>query len=501
MKPLIAMRAALSHPDLFGQLLGGDSWASWRTLLIAICGEELTPEERQTFRDLTGGREVEPGRMVEEAWLAIGRRGGKSRAISILAVWLSACCEHPVIVAGETAVLPILSASMVQSQIVFKYIIGTFEALPELRGEVVSVNADTIALKNGVAITVRAASYRTIRGVTAIAAICDEIATWRNSDDSSNPDREILRALRPALSTTHGPLICISSPYAKMGELWEAYRRDFGPDGDPLILVAQAASRVMNPTLSQARVDREYAKDAESASAEYGAQFRGDIGAFVAREAVEACVDGGVYERPPIASVSYVGFADPSGGSADAMTMSIGHREGEQIIIDVVRERRPAFSPEDVSREFASLFRAYRVTKIQSDRYAGLWPAEMFRRFGVECEQSARPKTELYLDLLPAINSGSLRLLDIPRLVSQLCGLERRTARSGRDSIAEPRGQFDDVANAVAGVVAMLGTRSLEMNVTEEIIALAADPRWRVQSPVRHGEYQQRQGHFFTYGR
>jgi hypothetical protein len=67
MKPLIAMRAALSHPDLFGQLLGGDSWASWRTLLIAICGEELTPEERQTFRDLTGGREVEPGRMVEEA--------------------------------------------------------------------------------------------------------------------------------------------------------------------------------------------------------------------------------------------------------------------------------------------------------------------------------------------------------------------------------------------------------------------------------------------------
>jgi hypothetical protein len=38
------------------------------------------------------------------------------------------------------------------------------------------------------------------------------------------------------------------------------------------------------------------------------------------------------------------------------------------------------------------------------------------------------------------------------------------------------------------------------MNVTEEIIQLAADPKWRVQHHARPGEYVQRTGSFYTYG-
>ena len=76
------------------------------------------------------------------------------------------------------------------------------------------------------------ASYRTIRGVTAIAVLADEIAYWFSEEDSRNPDTEILGAARPALATTGGPLIAISSPHARRGELWEAYRRHFGPTGD-----------------------------------------------------------------------------------------------------------------------------------------------------------------------------------------------------------------------------------------------------------------------------
>jgi hypothetical protein len=44
------------------------------------------------------------------------------------------------------------------------------------------------------------------------------------SEDSANPDSEILNALRPSLATTSGPLIVISSPYAKRGALWERLR-------------------------------------------------------------------------------------------------------------------------------------------------------------------------------------------------------------------------------------------------------------------------------------
>jgi hypothetical protein len=48
------MRRALSDPNLLGKALPGDSWKPWRTLLIASMGEELTEDERELFRQLTG---------------------------------------------------------------------------------------------------------------------------------------------------------------------------------------------------------------------------------------------------------------------------------------------------------------------------------------------------------------------------------------------------------------------------------------------------------------
>ena len=108
-------------------------------------------------------------------------------------------------------------------------------------------------------------------------------------ESSANADTEILNAVRPGLATTGGPLVIASSPYARRGELWETYRRHFGAAGDPLILVAQGASRDFNPSLSQSVVDRALERDRTAASAEYLAQFRSDIEGFVNREAVEAC--------------------------------------------------------------------------------------------------------------------------------------------------------------------------------------------------------------------
>jgi hypothetical protein len=48
---------------------------------------------------------------------------------------------------------------------------------------------------------------------------------------------------------------------------------------------------------------------------------------------------------------------------------------------------------------------------------------------------ASQVKSDIYLNLLPLINSGRVELLDHPRLTAQLCSLERRTARGGRDSI------------------------------------------------------------------
>src|SRR6185437_1559610 len=89
-----------------------------------------------------------------------------------------------------------------------------------------------------------------------------------------------------------------------------------------------------------------------------------------------------------------------------------------------------------------------------SDRYAAEWPAERFFVHGIQLDPAEKPKSDLYRELLPLLNSGRAELLDHPRLAAQLAGLERRTARGGRDSIDHaPGGAHDDVANAAAGAL------------------------------------------------
>src|SRR4051812_33362117 len=99
MKPSVTIRRALSDPGLLGNVLGGDTWAAWRALLTGVMGEPLDEAERVTFKALTG-RDKEPGARVEEFWAVVGRRGGKSRAISTLASYISGLCSHEDVLAA-----------------------------------------------------------------------------------------------------------------------------------------------------------------------------------------------------------------------------------------------------------------------------------------------------------------------------------------------------------------------------------------------------------------
>lgn len=197
-----------------------------------------------------------------------------------------------------------------------------------------------------------------------------------------------------------------------------------------------------------------YAEDSERASAEFGAQFRSDIVAFITREAVEAVVATGMRELPPGGEIQYQAFVDPSGGSADSMTIAVAHMEANGIaVLDAVREVRPPFSPDAVAQEFAALLKSYGISRVVGDAYGGEWPRERFAAYGIAYELSKKFKSVIYGEFLPALNGQRVRLLDLPRLIGQLCTLERRTARGGRDSIDHQPGAHDDVANAACGVL------------------------------------------------
>jgi hypothetical protein len=215
----------------------------------------------------------------------------------------------------------------------------------------------------------------------------------------------------------------------------------------------------MNPSLDPSVVAQAFEDDPESAAAEYGADFRTDISDFISRAVVEACVEPGMHERPPMRRCRYAAFVDASGGSgSDSMTLAIAHLEEDGIpTIDAIRERKPPFSPDDVVTEFAGLMKSYALSKAEADKWG--WVGEAFRKRMITVTPSARPKSEIYTELLPMLNAHRCSLLDHPRLVSQLCGLERRTARSGRNSIDHAPGAHDDIANAAAGALVLVRDR------------------------------------------
>ena len=121
-------------------------------------------------------------------------------------------------------------------------------------------------------------------------------------------------------------------------------------------------------------------------------------------------------------------------------------------MVDAIRERPVPFDPDAVVQEFAALLKSYRIAAVSGDRYAGEWPRERFRKYGIEYRVADHTKSELYQALLPRLNAGTIELLDHARCVKQLCALERKTARGGRESIDHPPHGKDDVCNAVAGV-------------------------------------------------
>ena len=114
---------------------------------------------------------------------------------------------------------------------------------------------------------------------------------------------------------------------------------------------------------------------------------------------------------------------------------------------------------------------------------AGTAPRDSRRRYSqVTYAPAGKTKAELYgAALPPLINSRRVELLDHPRLVAQLCGLERRTAWGGRDSIDHGPGGRDHLANAVAGALVAAGEprRVPQIRVTAIRVPIRRAIPWR----------------------
>jgi hypothetical protein len=443
--------------NLFGRHFRNASWSAWKVFLRALFAESSDAGDLEVYRELTG-RAAWPGSPFSESVLIVGRRGGKSRILALIATYLAVMRDHgPHLAAGEVATIAVLAMDRGQARAIFRFVLGFLRSSPLFEELIVRRDSETIELRNRVTIEITTASFRSTRGYSFAAVLADEVAFWHSDEASANPDVEILRALRPGLASIPGSMLLIaSSPYGKKGELYNSFRRYYGQD-NARVLVWKAPTLVMNPALDKRVVEEAFESDPEAARAEYGGEFRDDLADYVTREQVDRLTIPDRHGLPPMSGVAYSAFIDPSGGVGDSMALAIGHLGSKAVcILDVILEIRAPFDPEPAVKQCAELLRRYGVSSAGSDYYAAEWVASRFRENGIELVRSSKPKSDLFLNLLPLIVTGRAELLDLPRLSAQLCGLERRTSRSGRDTVDHVRGAHDDVANCVAGLLVAL---------------------------------------------
>lgn len=455
--PPLSIVDALGDRNLFGGLAAFrelSSWRQWLALLRAVYGLPLDSADADLFRRHTGRSKYDPPPGgYPEVVCVVGRQSGKTRVAATIAAFEAVLADQE---PDRTELYAVLVAQDHRAALrsVFGYVRAPFENVPVLNRSVAEVRSDTLRLRSGVTIAAYPCRPAAVRGLRAKVAVVDELAFF-TATDGRPTDVEMLRALRPALATTGGKLVILSSPYGQAGALWDLHRRHYGRDGSTT-LVWQADAPSMNPTLPADYLERMREDDPEAYRSEVLGEFRTGVSSLFDPAALDACVVPERRELPPREGVRYRAFVDPSGGSRDAFTAAVAHREGERVVIDCVRAWAAPFNPSGVVEECAALLKDYRISKVTGDRYAGEWPREQFRARGITYRTAALDRSGLYLELLPRVNAGTIELLDDAKLLRELRGLERRRGGAGRDRIDHRPGEHDDRANAVAGVIAQL---------------------------------------------
>lgn len=460
----------IDDPALLGLYFAGPSWDRWRAVLRAAFALPLDERELALFREVA--ERDPPAHRVRELIAIVGRGGGKDSIASALAAYLAVTGDFTTLRPGERAIIYCVANTRDQAAIAKGYIAAYFDRIPLLRGLVEDADKDALALVNGAEIRVGTNSLRAPRGLRIAATIYDEVGTWRSEDGLANIDRETDAAIAPGLLRHRGSVkIMISTPYRRAGLLYDRWRQFYGqPDDD--ILVVTGTSLQFNETLDAAGIDRELALDYERAAAEYLCKWRDDLAAYIDRATVDAVIARGCRERGPQSGTRYVAGCDPSGGRVDAMTLAIAHRDkAGAAILDLVREVKPPFSPDSVVAEFAAVLKSYQITELVGDNYAAEWNAGAFREHSIRYRVSESDRSAIYRELLPLINGGTVSLLDNDRLVNQLCALERRVARSGKDTINHPDRGHDDLINSSAIALVLAASKPGPVLFTPEMVA------------------------------
>jgi hypothetical protein len=458
MKPL---HACMLDMNVFGGTFAGPTFAAWRCVAKILDGLPLTTDELALYRQVTGRHEA-PTSAFTEGYLVKPRRAGGT--LFAAAVGLHAALQdyRDKLGPGEWATVALIASDRKQARQLTGYVKGLITDSPLIANEVAALTRDSVEFNHRVRLEVHTPSYRSTRGYSFAAVVLDELAFFR-SDESANPDVELVRAVRPGLSNLRGRLLGLSSPHARRGHLWEMHRQYYGVEGAN-VLVLQASHSILNPTIDPAVIERAMLEDPEAARSEWFGEFRSDVAQFLPDELIDAAVIEGRTELPHMRALGYSAFVDVSGGVSDASVLGIAHKEpgtrAEHLVLDQLVIAKAPHEPHEVVARFGAVLQRFGIRKVVGDRYGGNWVSNAFKHVGIRYEPCELDKSSLYAEVSPLFAEKRVELLDDKRLLTELRLLERRPRSGGRgDAIDHPPRAHDDIANAACGALWLASSR------------------------------------------
>ncbi len=272
------------------------SWDNWRLVGQILDGIPLSTEQMIVYAILTGGRTTIPVKeLLRSLWAIIGRGAGKTTFFDVCAVQAAVQRYN----LKTPAHILFLAFVRDQASIGYELVKEWFEKDPDLAQLVKSSRRDKLVLYHNVVLQTIQSSWRTVRGYSVACAVADESAFWWTDDGDRNPDKEVFRALIPALGKVAGSrLFCPTTPFGRQGQAFAMHEKHFGQDESD-VLVIKAPTLVMNSGYDRTVISAMELDDPENAASEFDVMWRADKEGFVRLEVLQAATAEGCAERPP----------------------------------------------------------------------------------------------------------------------------------------------------------------------------------------------------------
>ncbi|HYP87900.1 MAG TPA: hypothetical protein VEQ59_07095 [Polyangiaceae bacterium] len=336
-----------------------------------------------------------------------------------------------------------------------------------------------------------------VRGVPILGALLDEAAFFLDEQNVVN-DRDIFNAIVPRL-LPGGQILVVSSPWGMRGLLFDEFSTNHGAPRTAIAAFCPTAVMRDEPEM-QDMIATAYERDPVNAARELGASFASNEEALLSAGDVDAMIDVGVLERPPMKQISgwpvrYVIGLDV-GLRHDGSGIVVAHHERDAadraydpIVVDYVESIAPKrggrIELKTVEDAVVEVSRRYGNAPVWHDGHLADALAPRLKERGVKCHEakmSSAPQADRASLLVQRARTKLLRLVEHPTLIAELKNLRLTRHAGGRISVAAPTGRnfHDDVSDAL--LLALEAAVALPASVPIDRLPPAA----RLEAKIEH---------------